>query len=155
MAYRTELIHPQELQDKHYFRKHGANAVSYTHLFRLWQCLRMHLHTFLCEHQDPLSRTVRSGNRLRLAYHRYQAASRHLSLIHIYEIKFLNYNQDPIPTFHNRNCQVTTSVVLLEIVEGRNRILIIIQQLDLIDVYKRQVPACSLVSVVCQTQSVP
>ena len=21
-----ELIHPQELQDKHYFRKHGANA---------------------------------------------------------------------------------------------------------------------------------
>ena len=32
MAYRTELIHPQvapapqELQDKHYFRKHGANA---------------------------------------------------------------------------------------------------------------------------------
>ena len=31
MAYRTELIHPQvapapqELQDKHYFRKHGAN----------------------------------------------------------------------------------------------------------------------------------
>lgn len=26
MAYRTELIHPQELQDRHYFRKHGANA---------------------------------------------------------------------------------------------------------------------------------
>ena len=32
MAYRIELIHPQvapapqELQDKHYFRKHGANA---------------------------------------------------------------------------------------------------------------------------------
>lgn len=32
MAYRTELIYPQvasapqELQDKHYFRKHGANA---------------------------------------------------------------------------------------------------------------------------------
>ena len=26
MAYRTELIHPQELQDKHYFRKHGTNA---------------------------------------------------------------------------------------------------------------------------------
>lgn len=26
MAYRTELIRPQELQDKHYFRKHGANA---------------------------------------------------------------------------------------------------------------------------------
>ena len=32
MANRTELIHPQaapapqELQDKHYFRKHGANA---------------------------------------------------------------------------------------------------------------------------------
>ena len=32
MAYRTELINaevkaaPQELQDKHYFRKHGANA---------------------------------------------------------------------------------------------------------------------------------
>ena len=32
MAYRTELIHPQvasapqELQDKHYFRKHGATA---------------------------------------------------------------------------------------------------------------------------------
>ena len=24
MAYRTELIHPQELQDKHYFRKQGA-----------------------------------------------------------------------------------------------------------------------------------
>mgnify|MGYP001190195252 CR=1 FL=1 len=34
MAYRTELIHPQvapapqELQDKHYFRKHGANAIT-------------------------------------------------------------------------------------------------------------------------------
>ena len=26
MVYRTELIHPQELQDKHYFRKHGTNA---------------------------------------------------------------------------------------------------------------------------------
>ena len=26
MAYRTESINPQELQDKHYFRKHGANA---------------------------------------------------------------------------------------------------------------------------------
>jgi L-ribulose-5-phosphate 4-epimerase len=32
MAYRTELINPevkpapQELQDKHYYRKHGANA---------------------------------------------------------------------------------------------------------------------------------
>lgn len=32
MAYRTELIHPlvapapQELQDKHYFCKHGTNA---------------------------------------------------------------------------------------------------------------------------------
>ena len=33
---------------------------------------------------------------------------------------------------NNRNCQVTTRVVLLEIVEGRNRILIIIQKLDLI-----------------------
>ena len=32
MAYRTEIINPQvqpapnELQDKHYYRKHGANA---------------------------------------------------------------------------------------------------------------------------------
>ena len=26
MTYRTELIHPQELQDKHSFCKHGANA---------------------------------------------------------------------------------------------------------------------------------
>lgn len=33
---------------------------------------------------------------------------------------------------NNWNCQVTTRVVLLEIVEGRNRILIIIQKLDLI-----------------------
>ena len=38
MAYRTELIHPQvapapqELQDKHYFRKHGAKCILRTEL---------------------------------------------------------------------------------------------------------------------------